>query len=148
MAGTLFRRTGRWRFVAVASLLQVSDGQINGGKTLHTCPTDYFYYMFAAVNDGCVEVAKRVSESRRGRVESLILGEAWTLLAEGHENSRDCFKIRCIVDSKLRSSAYGRTHVCQSLTSMVSFMLPQTKAAMSGWEETNVSTTVENAWTD
>ena len=36
----------------------------------------------------------------------------------------------------------------REFTSIVSFTLPHTRAAMFGRDETNVSITVENCWTD
>lgn len=64
LVATLARKTGRLLFVAVAALRQVSDGKINYSKAFHTWPLNDFYHMLAAADDGCVEVAKCLLESR------------------------------------------------------------------------------------
>lgn len=50
--------------------------------------------MLTTTDDGGMEIAERRLQSRRGGVESLILGEARALPAEAHKDSRKCFKVR------------------------------------------------------
>ena len=63
-----------------------------------------FDHMLAAANNGGMEIAERLLEPGGSWIERLILSKARAVIAERHEETRECFEIRRVVDRDLPPS--------------------------------------------